>query len=65
MFEICSSMTQWNVLSLRAFTMMVNVRLNKSKALPLFITYLQLDDGFEVVVDIYTTKLQIMIQSIL
>ena len=58
-------MTQWNVLSLRAFTMIVNVRLNKSKAQLIFIVYLQLDDGFEVVVDIYTTKLQIMIQSIL
>ena len=41
-------MTQWNVLSLRVHTMVVNVQLTKSKAHSLFITYLHVDGDFEV-----------------
>ena len=58
-------MTQWNVLSLRVHTMVVNVQLTKSKAHSLFITYLHVDGDFEVFVDIYTAELQIITQSLL
>ena len=58
-------MTQWNVHLLRVHTMTVNVQLNKSKAHSLFITYLHVDDDFEVFADIYIAELQIIMQSLL
>ena len=55
-------MTQWNVLSLRAQTMVVNEQLNKSKAHSLLITYLHVDGDFKIFFDIYTAELQIITQ---